>query len=351
MFLRGIAAGRVHMKAFETESLNRMAKEISGFVDDIAAAIKVPTGIEKRYSRIFVFGMGASSIAGRVYKDSTYYASGIPVVTLKPFALPDWVDEDCLLIVCSYSGNTFETVEMYKMARACGMNVVAVTRGGILGSLAEADGSPIARIGGDSMQPRSAVGWFLGITGGIIEDAGGPAFRAQIEEMIPRLRAYKEEIESEDGIAWEIARSLNGRFPVIYGTPDLMGAAVRWKNQLNENSKLVAFSGPLPEFDHNEIVGWCEDPQRKLFYPIIIEGGYEDNLPKILDATVGLVSSRGVDMVRIRAKGKTPLEESIYMIMLGDNNSLYLASISGVDPCDVRSINELKRRLKEKFPS
>lgn len=48
--------------------------------------------------------------------------------------------------------------------------------------------------------------------------------------------------------------------PVVYGTPDFSAVAVRMKNQLNENSEMIAFSGVFPEFNHNEIVGWYDDP-------------------------------------------------------------------------------------------
>lgn len=105
--------------------------------------------------------------------------------------------------------------------------------------------------------------------------------------------------------------------PVVYGMPDLSATAVRMKNQLNENSKMIAFSGVFPEFNHNEIVGWYDDPRRKELVPIIFNGQATEEISGIVRATVSTLGSRGVDAVVVDAKGKSVLEKNLYAVMFG----------------------------------
>ncbi|MGI6009111.1 MAG: bifunctional phosphoglucose/phosphomannose isomerase [Methanomethylophilus sp.] len=332
---------------FGTDSLNKMAGEISGFVDDLAKAISVETHVSRRYSHVIVCGMGASAIGGRIYADSMYYSSKVSVESCKTMALPEWIDKDTLFVACSYSGNTYETLYMYKLALDAGLDVIAVTGGGKLLEYSKTFGNPVIMIEGEPMQPRSAIGWFIGILGAVIEDAGGPGIRHQIIAMLPRLRQYHEEIEAEDSFAWEIARAIDGKVPVVYGAPDMEAIAVRMKNQLNENSKIIAYSGVIPEFNHNEIVGWYDDPCRKNFMPVLIADDRLVEVTKIMQATLNLLKSRGVEARVIGTKGNSLLERMIYGIMVGDHISLYIAALHNVDPCNVDPIVDIKNRMKE----
>ena len=337
------------MMDFDTDSLNKMAEEISGFTDDLSEAIAVDSCVRKRYKHVLICGMGASAIGGAIFADSMYYSSKVSVDVAKTMYLPEWVDKDTLFVACSYSGETYETIFMYKLALDAGLDVVAVTHGGALKELSEQNGNPMILIEGRSMQPRSAIGWFIGILGAIIEDAGGPGIRHQLRMMLPRLREYQREIESEDGIAWRIAKDLEGHVPVVYGAPDMEAIAVRMKNQLNENSKIIAFSGVVPEFNHNEVVGWYDDPYRTKFMPVVICDDRLVEISKILKATLDLLESRDVPVSVIDTKGESLLERMIYGIMVGDHISLYIAALHGIDPCNVDPITDIKSRIREEL--
>jgi glucose/mannose-6-phosphate isomerase len=220
------------------ESWKTMYKEISGFVDDLEAGLSVITGIDRDYKKILLCGMGASGIGGRLFVDTMYYQSDKVIAVAKTMSLPKWADDQTLFVACSYSGNTFETIDLYEKAMVAGLDVVVVTHGGKLEELAKENGNKLIVIGGDSIQPRSAIGWFIGLIGGIIEDCGGPGIRYQLRHILPWLRDARSNIEREDSytrkIAEEIVRAVddgNGdgtvRVPVFYGTPDLEAVVCR----------------------------------------------------------------------------------------------------------------------------
>ena len=332
---------------FKTDSLNQMAKEIGGLVDDLTVALEVKSGISRKYQRVMICGMGASAIGGALFADSMYYSSKISVSVVKTMNLPVWVDKDTLFVACSYSGNTYETLHMYKQAMAAGIDVVAITHGGKLKEMSQENGNMLMEIGGDLIQPRSAIGWFIGLLGGVIEDAGGPDVRRQLRELIPNIIEYKNEFEADGCYAQTIANRLKGKIPVIYGAPNLAAASLRMKTQLNENSKVIAFSGVLPEFNHNEIVGWYDDDHKYFFHPVLMVDDEFEEIAKIIKATKGLLASRDVGLDVFKVKGDSVLEKDIYAVMFGDYVSLYLAALREVDPCDVSPIVDIKSRMRK----
>ncbi len=332
---------------FKTESLNQMAKEIGGLVDDLSLALDIKSGIKRKYQRVMVCGMGGSAISGSLLADSMYYTSKISVVVIKTMNLPAWVDKDTLFVACSYSGNTYETVHMYKQALAAGIDIITVTHGGKLKELSQKNGNMMMEIGGDLIQPRSAIGWFIGLLGGIIEDAGGPNVRQQLRDLIPHIKSYREEFEADGCYAQTIANRMMGKIPVIYGAPNLAAVSLRMKTQLNENSKVIAFSGVLPEFNHNEIVGWYDDDHKYFFHPLLMVDDEFEEIALIIKATKGLLASRDVGLDVFKVKGESILEKNIYAVMFGDYVSLYLAALREVDPCDVSPIVDIKERMRK----
>ena len=331
---------------FISESLRQMESEISGFVNDLSAAINMDSGIRKQYSNILICGMGASAIGGEIISNSMYYSSKICVGTMKTMAIPCWVNKDTLFVACSYSGNTFETITMYKMAVKEGLDTLVITSGGKLEVLAKENSSTIMKIGGNPIQPRSALGWFIGMLTAIIEDAGGPKLRDRINSILPKIKKYDIELRKTDSISWKIANELDGRTPIIYAVPKMSAVATRWKTQINENSKLIAFSGVMPEFNHNEIVGWCNDPCQKRFMPIIINDNSDSEITKTLDATLNALNDNDVKPVVVNTLGKNALERTIYALMVGDYISLFIAFKLDKNPLNVDSIVCVKKHLK-----
>lgn len=330
---------------FETESLNRMHAEIRGITNDLEKALATETGISRKYSNILICGMGASAIGGSLLANSAYYSSKVPVYVAKTIALPAWADKNTLFVACSYSGNTYETLELYSQAVSVGLDVVAVTSGGKLEEESFRNGNTVVKIGGGRIQPRSAIGWFVGLLGRIIEDAGGPEITKDLSAMIPKLARYVEEFERDNSFARTVADHLSGKVPVIYGAPDLSVASLRMKTQLNENSKVIAFSGELPEFNHNEIVGWYNDSLRGEYSVVIMTDRSLEKIDTIINSTKELLDSRSIHLDTLAVKGDSILEKNLYAVLFGDYVSLYLAASRNINPCDVAPIIDIKDRI------
>ncbi len=122
--------------------------------------------------------------------------------------------------------------------------------------------------------------------------------------------------------------------------------AYRWKCQINENAKLPAFHGELPELDHNEICGWVGAPDVGRFSAVFLDDS--DLHPRIrqrIELTRGIIAGDVVSSHRVESIGGTRTERLISLVLLGDLVSLYLAVLRGVDPTPVRLIDQLKEAL------
>lgn len=334
------------MMEFQTGPLLQMASDLDKFADDFSVALKEKTGIDKKYSNVLIGGMGASVISGILLYDGIFNLSEVQIQVINGLSLPAWANKNTLFVACSFSGNTFETLEMYKDAVARGIDTVSITRGGKLGEITRENGGLLMTIRGNNIQPRSSIGWILGYLFAVIEDAGGPAIRGELVTLIPKLSKYREEFESSDSIANTIANRINGSVPVIYGTPSLAGVALRMKTQINENSKSIAFCGVLPEFNHNEIVGWYDDSRKALFHVLFLVER-DEVLEKIVDTTSTILQNRGISVDTIKFDSESRIENIFRALLFSDYVSLHLAAIRNVNPCDVSPIVDLKGRLKK----
>jgi glucose/mannose-6-phosphate isomerase len=260
------------------------------------------------------------------------------VRTNRDYALPAWLDADTLLLFASYSGDTEETLSAYEQARELGAPRVALTTGGQLSELAREDGIPVIGIP-SGMQPRAAV---IYMTVGALECAAAcgasPSLRREIEASVPTLRA----VADDDSAPRWLAGELHERIPVVYGAGRTAAPALRWKTQLNENAKVAAFANALPEADHNEVCGADE----RLIPVFLDDDTLDRRLRRRIEVTREVLGGGQV----VEARGHTPVERVLSLVLLGDLVSVHLALLRGVDPTPVEAIAQLKARLADAAP-
>jgi glucose/mannose-6-phosphate isomerase len=300
-------------------------------------------GIKRRdFSRgVVICGMGGSAIGGDLAAAAIGPRATAPITTIRGYHLPAWVGADTLVVCASYSGNTEETLRCFEQAGAAGAPRVAVTTGGKLADGARAAGD-VPVIGVPSgMQPRAAVVYMTVTALQCAELAGAaPSLGSEIEEAA----AVVGELAADHDQAKEIARTLEGRIPVVYGGPSTTAAARRWRSQFNENSKLPAFYGELPEAHHNEVVGWHHAGDA--LHAIVLESNHEDaRMARRFDVTAEVMEAAGLPATRLAGKGESAVAQVMSLVLLGDLASVYLAVLRGIDPTPVDEIEALKTRL------
>ncbi|MBE0429400.1 MAG: bifunctional phosphoglucose/phosphomannose isomerase [Thermoleophilia bacterium] len=316
-----------------------------------AAAGDVDIGGFDQVTGIAVAGMGGSAIGGDViavsYEDRLEY----PMVTVRGYRLPGWIDDRTLVFVVSYSGNTEETISCLEDALNRGCRVICVATGGAIGRAAGEREIPLIVVPAN-LQPRAAMGWLsvpvaaclekLGLLNDVERDADETA------AVLGQLRdLYGPENPAAGNPAKLLAKELENRIPVIYGAELTATAAYRWKCQINENSKAMAFAHEFPELNHNEVVGWERPPERLGDYRVVYlkDGQSHSQNHKRMDITADLLETFVGGIREYVTSGKSRLARILSSTYLGDYVSLYLALLYGIDPSPVERIENLKKRL------
>ena len=82
--------------------------------------------------KVVFAGMGGSAIAGDVVKDWVDGICQVPMEAVRGYHLPAYVDEDTLVFLVSYSGNTEETLSCMLDAAKKGCKIVCISSNGAM---------------------------------------------------------------------------------------------------------------------------------------------------------------------------------------------------------------------------
>jgi len=194
------------------------------------------------------------------------------------------------------------------------------------------------------------MGYLLGSIALVIEAARMAPAATALRRILPDLAVYRESVapqrKSRSNEAKKMSKKLYGHLPAIYAPRALRPAATRWQTQMNENSKMLAVSGELPEMNHNQIIGWLEGENVGNCVPVFLTGGsVKGTMSRIVEVTASMFKEARLRPIVVDLAGRTNLETMLRGVVLGDFVSYYLAMLKGVDPTPVHSIQELKRRL------
>lgn len=300
---------------------------------------------------VVICGVGGSAIAGDVLLDLLAPVISVPLFVSRDVTLPGFAGKDTLAIVVSYSGNTAESLDQYDDAMRRGCRIAAITSGGRLEEQAMANSQPFIKVPAGN-QPRASMGYLLGSLALVMQRAGFGKGHDDLLAAVPALRSYLDAVSpgtpSSTNQAKRLAKAMRGSVPAIYAPRPVRSVALRWQGQFNENAKMVAFSGEVPEMDHNQLVGWLEGGAGCHCRPMLLmPADMKPTVRRMAEVTLQMMNERGLDPVLIALPGNDLMGNLLQGIALGDMTSYYLAILKGVDPAPVAPIKEFKARISQ----
>lgn len=301
---------------------------------------------------VVVAGMGGSALAAEISRD--WLDLPLPFMVIKDYHLPNWVNKQTLVIACSFSGNTEETLSAFDDAKARGCPLVVVAAGGSLMELALKHKLPFVHMQYDGTTPRMFVlenlRAFVTVFAayGIVEQTvlselttAGKALAKLEKSWGPAVPFAKNQAKQ---LAWQCA----GKIPVFYSGVRFRSIAYKWKISINESSKNLSFCNELPEFNHNEFQGWASHPIEKPFAVFDIRTSYDhERVMKRFDISDKLLSGLRPKATVLQLEGDTMIEQMAWGVVLADYVSAYLGILNGVDPAPVPLIEKLKTELRK----
>jgi glucose/mannose-6-phosphate isomerase len=315
----------------------------------VAASVKLPSS-HTDVDAVCVLAMGGSAIGAELVEGIAGDRLRVPLVVHRDYGLPAWAGERTLVIAASHSGETVETVSGAGEARRRGLPLVVISTGGALGAAASADGTPYLRYESPG-QPRAAIGFGIGLMHELLARADllvepdplGPA----VETLEGLLERNAPSVETEASPAKQLAWSIFGRIPVIYGAGRMAAVAHRWKTQMNENAKAWASFEPMPEANHNAIEGSLNPRELSdALYVVELRDPTEaSEIAERYGVVNELLGERATNRSVVWAEGPSPLARVLSGVAFGDLVSVYLAILYQTDPTPVTLLAMLKQRL------
>src|SRR2546428_5828822 len=311
--------------------------------DQLEVSLKKP---RSSIQNLVMMGMGGSASAADVVLDWLKAALQVPAMVIREPGLPAFVNARTLFIAMSYSGETSETLAAFQEARNRGSSLIGIGHGGSLALFCNRFKAPFLQVEA-SLAPRAALGQLIVAAAIALERTNlvrsTTRERSMVAQELVRIRRRcRVETPLANNPAKSLAEKLVGHLLVIYSLQRMSSVARRFKNQLAENSKLLAKYDLLPEAGHNEVEGWHESDN---MLPVIIrdteETAFERSVVRAFRATIGSSGSHPLD---VRVAGRGRLSRLLSPIFLLDYVSLYLAMLRRIDSIPTDLINEYKKR-------
>lgn len=349
------------LTAFETLDPQHMIAHIDALPQQLADAWALGQALPlpdfQGVRQIVIAGMGGSAMGADLLAGYAAPDCPLPVLVYRGYDLPAWASgAETLVIAVSHSGDTEETLSAFDLAHARGCRLLALTTGGALAEKAAAWNVPLWRFE-HTAKARAAIGYLFGLLLalfcrlGLLPDAAQDvtgavsAMRAQQAALVPASPVSANP-------AKRMAGQMMGRWVLVVAADYLGPVALRWKQQINEAAKALAYVELLPEADHNTLAG-LSNPEAALMQGLVLFLEAPDNHPR---NRLRLVSTRMIFMTQavntdvIQARGASRLSHLWTLLHFGDYTSYYLAMACGEDPTPVEAVAMLKAELQYDTP-
>jgi len=310
-----------------------------------------PATLPDDIQNIVITGLGGSAIGGDLLRTYLSKELNIPIFINRNYFLPQFVGEKTLVVTCSYSGNTEETISAYHDALFRKANIACITSGGEIESKAKKNKQFVVKLPG-GFPPRAAIGYSFKALVTVFEKFGFIQSKAdEISETAELLKKESQRLSKVDDAsnqAIQIAAKSVGKLPLIYTADDFFSiVGVRWKGQLCENAKVLAYSNVLPEMNHNELVGWKlnQDLLKQIHVILLHDQDDHARTQFRMDETKEVISKYTDTITEIYSKGHSLMSRVFSLIILGDWVSYYLAILNKIDPSPIEVIDHLKEAL------
>jgi glucose/mannose-6-phosphate isomerase len=313
---------------------------------------KLPKWDKGEMIHIVLAGLGGSAIGGDLVRSYLAERLEIPFFISRNYTLPDFVNSFSLVFVSSYSGNTEETLSAFDDASNRGAKIICLTSNGRIEEIASRARLPYVKLP-KGFQPRAALGYsFVPVLAALEIFQFVHGEKEKIEKTQKFLEAnrekYRIEVDTSENEAKQLAVKLHGKLPIIYASCDHFDTvSTRWKGQLCENAKMLAFHNVFPEFNHNELVGWkiLSDYREHLIVVILKDAEDHPRIKRRMEIVKSIIREQKVEVIEIESCGKELLSRMFSLIQLGDFVSFYSAMLNGEDPSPVKVIDFLKNEL------
>lgn len=325
-----------------------MDKIIAQFTNQIRDAIEIGkknvVSENVNFSNILACGLGGSGIGAKISKSLFLSELSIPFEFCNDYTIPNFVDENTLVIITSYSGNTEETLMALEECIKRDSKIVVITSGGKLLEKAKKNNWLHYQIPPNE-QPRAMLAFSLIQHMFILKSFKliQTNFESDLIAIADLIDKEEENIKLE---AKDIAFKMYDKMPIIYSDSNFESVAIRFRQQINENGKKLCWNATLPEMNHNELVGWAGGDNTMIALKINSDFEFY-RTKKRWEFCKEQIAKKTSHIIEINSKGNSFVGQVFYQIHINDWISYFIAEKKKIDPTEVDIIIDLKSHLSE----
>ncbi|MBA4312846.1 MAG: bifunctional phosphoglucose/phosphomannose isomerase [Chlorobiaceae bacterium] len=341
------------IQRYDKSNMNQLLVD---FPKQVENAVKIGNKFKPAYNKsqidsVVITGLGGSAIGGDLIRSYLSAESEIPFHVNRHYFMPEFVNERTLVVVSSYSGNTEETIAAHADAKKRKAKILCISSDGQTAASAEKFKQPLITIP-KGLPPRAALGYsffptLIALSKMKLIRSKNPDIKETLSLLQKKSKIYSS--LNNTNTALQLAKQLYMKLPVIYSAADRFDIVnLRWRGQIAENAKQLAFGHVLPEMNHNELVGWKVLRRMMEEEIAVIFLRDKDDHPRVklrMEITKSVIEQYASKVIEIQSEGKSVLARMFSLIYLGDWTSYYLAILNGIDPTPVKVIDYLKNEL------
>lgn len=336
-------------------SIDSFSLQLSQTIEELKS-LSLPADYA-RVNKVILNGMGGSRLGGRVIERLFFEDLKVPIIPIGSYTLPGSVDENTLVILSSYSGDTEEVLSSLEQAEKKKAKIIVFSQNGELSRIAKQKGLSgffnFSQAYNPCGMPRMGIGYqIMGIVLLLIKSRVLKVKESDLSSLIKFLdkskKSYQVDTLCQSNPAKLIAKKFQGRIPILVAAEFLVGCLHVFRNQVHENSKQLCQYFEIPELNHHllESLSFPRNNPFNLIFLFVESNLYYSKNRARIEVTKKILDKYKIDYVNLKLTGRVKLEQCFELIQFSEYVSYYLAILNRVDPSPISFVDFFKKELE-----
>lgn len=301
----------------------------------------------REVNKLVFCGMGASIYGAMVFKALIGRELSMPCETISDYFLPEYADENTLVVLTSYSGTTEEVLSCAQDAKAKNSKMLILTQGGPLAEFAADNNIPSYIFDGSlnpAGVPRLGNGYtILGLLG-LLNQTG--LFEIAEHEITQSIKSLGEKIPDLKSRTLADYTKFINKIPIIVSAEHLSGNAQIIRNQFNETSKTFSSFFLIPDLNHHLMEGLAHPQNARLSFLIMNSQNFSTKIKKRVELTIDVIKQNGFEAYEFITDGQSIYDDFLETLVYGSYLTLFLAFEYKQNPAINPWVDYFKNKLK-----
>lgn len=332
------------------KTLDYFTRQCRHAVEDVE---KLSLSVIEEINEINICAMGASAFGYHIVKALFENTLRVPILLHNDYILPNYITNNSLIFLVSYSGSTEEILTLGSQAFDRNANVFGITQGGSgLSTLLKEHESQyyeIKPVYNPSMQPRMATGYT--ITGLMMMLLKLGLLTYQSNDFLKALDFVDKNLSLIKSEAENLASRLIEKQLVLIAGEHLTGNVHILRNQFNESAKNYSAYNLLPELNHHLLEGMKHPLDLPHNTSVLIFNShlYSPKISQRTKLTVDIMQKYKLGVELIEVLGDDKLSQVFCFLAFGGYLSYYLAQKNKEDPKSIPFVDYFKEKLSAHY--